>query len=510
MHAEAKHRVATNDHAVIIAGGGPTGLMLAAELALARVDVAVVERRPTQELLGARAGGLHARTIELLDQRGVAERFLAQGQLHKLATFAIPLDLSDCPTRHNYVLGLQQAHIERTLAEWVAELGVPTYRGRAVIDFAQDDGGVDVALSDGGALRAEYLVGCDGGRSLIRKKAGIAFPGWDPYNGYFIAEFAVTSEPPWGLHRMERGNTAIGKIDDDPRRARLVVVEPYTGQSDEPTLEEVRAALIAAFGSDFGAHSPTWLSRFTDASRQAAAYRERRVLLAGDAAHIHSPHSGQGLNLGVQDAVNLGWKLAQVIRGVSPDRLLDTYHAERHPAGARVLRLTMAQTALHRGDERSKALHELVGELVRYDEPRRRIAAQVAGLDLRYDLGEGHPLLGRRMPDLELELSGSRTRVFALLHQARPLLLDLGERLGRGPAALDLSPWAGRIERVAARCAGPWQLPALGAVAAPSAVLVRPDGYVAWVGDGTETGLRAALATWCGAPEPGGEEDADR
>lgn len=492
----APTRPAAAHHSVVIAGGGPTGLALAAELALARVDVAVVERRPTQELAGARAGGLHARTLELLDQRGVAERFLARGQLHKLATFAIPVDLSDCPSRHNYVLALPQAEIERLLAEWAAELGVPIYRGREVVELAQDERGVTVTLADGGDLSAEYLVGCDGGRSLVRKQAGIEFPGWDPYNSYLLAEFAVTSEPPWGLHRGERGNTAIGQRDGDPALARLVAVEPYAGQRDEPSLDEVRAALRAAFGADFGAHSPTWLSRFTDASRQAATYRAGRVLLAGDAAHIHSPHSGQGLNLGVQDAFNLGWKLAQVVQGHSPPSLLDSYHAERHPAGARVLRFTMAQTALHRGDERSKALHELVGELVRSDEPRRKLAAQVAGLDLRYALGEGHPLLGRRVPDLELELSSSgiRTRVARLLHEARPLLLRFDA------TELDSAPWAARLLHVAARPLGPWELPVLGAVAAPSAVLVRPDGHVAWVGEGSPQGLREALTAWVGAP----------
>src|SRR5262249_43628370 len=237
-------------------------------------------------------------------------------------------------------------------------------------------------------------------------------------------------------------------------------------QGDAPTLDELRAALIAVWGTDFGVHDVTFLSRFTDMARQAAAYRERRVLLAGDAAHVHSPTGGQGLNIGVQDAVNLGWKLAQVVHGTSPESLLDTYQAERHPIGARVLELTMAQTALARGDERTNALRKTVSDLLQMDEPRKRYAAIMSGLDIHYDLGEGRPLLGRRMPDLDVVTESGPRRVFTLLHQARPVLLDLGE-----PGALDIAPWSGRVERVVARCTGAWELPVLGAVAAPKAVL---------------------------------------
>src|SRR5438445_4680785 len=312
------------EHAVVIAGGGPTGLTLAAELALARVDVAIVERRADQTLAGTRAGGLHSRTIEVLDQRGIADRFLSQGKIMQVAGFAMsPLNISDFPTRHNYGLALRQEGIECILAAWVDELAVPIYREREVTGFAQDDTGVDVEVSDGRALRATYLVGCDGGRSLIRKKAGIDFPGWDPSVSYLIAEVEMTGEPELGIRRDERGINALGKLEDG-KRVRVVLNEPHVRQGDEPTLEDLRESLIAVYGTDFGVHNVTYLSRFTDAARQAASYRERRVLLAGDAAHVHSPVGGQGLNIGVQDAVNLGWKLAQAVSGTSPASAPDT------------------------------------------------------------------------------------------------------------------------------------------------------------------------------------------
>jgi 3-(3-hydroxy-phenyl)propionate hydroxylase len=482
-------------HAVVIAGGGPTGLMLGAELALAKIDVAIVERRENQELLGSRAGGLHARTIEVLDQRGVAERFLSQGQVMQVAGFAmIPLDISDFPTRHHYGLALSQNHIERVLAAWVDELKVPIYRGRSVTGLAEDDTGVDVELSDGVSLRAKYLVGCDGGRSVIRKKAGIAFPGWDASVSYLIAEVDMKDEPAWGMRAGDKGVYGLGKLEDG-KRVRVVLAESNVRQGETPTVDDLREALVAVYGTDFGVHNVTWLSRFSDAARQAATYREGRVLLAGDAAHVHSPAGGQGLNIGVQDAMNLGWKLAQVVRGTSPASLLDTYHAERHPVGARVLKNTLAQTALMRGDERTKAAHEKMAELLKMDEPRKRYAGMMSGLDVHYDLGEGHPLLGRRMPDLELGTEHGPRRVFALLHDARPVLLDLGE-----PGALGVTSWDDRLKIVTARYDGVWELPVLGTVAAPTAVLIRPDGYVAWVGDGTDRGLRDALTKWFGLP----------
>jgi len=472
--------------------------MLAGELALARVDVAIIERRASQDLPGARAGGLHSRTIEVLDQRGIAERFLSQGKVMQIAGFAfVPLDLSDFPTRHNYGLALWQEGIERALAAWVDELKVPIYRGLEVTGFAQDDTGVDVELSDRRSLRAKYLVGCDGGRSLIRKKAGIDFPGWDPSISYLIAEGEMAAEPAWGIRHGDKGINALGKLDDG-RRVRIVLIEPDVRPGDEPTLGDLREALIAVYGTDFGVRNVTWLSRFTDATRQAASYRERRVLLAGDAAHVHSPSGGQGLNIGVQDAVNLGWKLAQVVHGTSPESLLDTYQAERHPVGARVLQSTLAQTALNRGDERTKALRASLAEMLKMDEPRKRYAGMMSGLDIRYDLGPGHPLLGRRMPDIELVTEDGPRRMFSLLHEGRPVLLNLGE-----PGALDIAPWADRVKRADAQYAGVWELPVVGAVAAPTAVLIRPDGYVAWVGEGTDRGLPDALTSWFGPPHHG-------
>ena len=484
-------------HAVVIVGGGPTGLMLAAELSLARIDVAVVERRESQTLPGSRAGGLHSRTIELLDQRGIADRFLSQGKVMQVAGFAmIPLDISDFPTRHNYGLALFQEPIERTLAAWVEELSVPIYRGLEVTGFAQDDAGIDVELGGGSSLRTQYLVGCDGGRSLIRKKAGIDFPGSDPSISYLIAEVAMADEPAWGIRRDERGINGLSKLEGG-ERVRVVLNEPQVRQGDQPTLDDLRAALIALYGTDFGVHDVTWLSRFSDAARQAASYRERRVLLAGDAAHVHSPAGGQGLNIGVQDAANLGWKLAQVVSGRSKAGLLDTYQAERHPIAARVLKNTLAHTALNRGDERTMALHDIFAELLKMDEPRKRYAALMSGLDIHYDLGSGHPLLGRRMPDLDLVTETGSRRVFSLLHAARPVLLNLRE-----PSALDIAPWADRVQRLDARYADRWELPVLGTVAAPAAVLIRPDGYVAWVGDGTDRGLKDALTRWFGAPNP--------
>jgi 2-polyprenyl-6-methoxyphenol hydroxylase-like FAD-dependent oxidoreductase len=492
-------------HAVIIAGGGPTGLMLAGELALAGVDVAIVERRANQQLAGARAGGLHARTIEILDQRGIADRFLAEGQIAQVAGFGgVKFDISDFPTRHPYGLGLWQNHIERILAGWVDELRVPVYRGREVTGFVEGDSGVDVALSDGHSLRAGYLVGCDGGRSTVRKIAGIDFPGFDPTTSALIAEVEMSEEPELGVRHDARGMHGLGRVEyeirdgevvfKDSGTVRVMITEEKVG-TGEPTLQELREALIELYGTDYGMHSPTWISRFTDTTRQAATYRKGRVLLAGDAAHVHSPVGGQGLNTGVQDAVNLGWKLAQVVKGVSPDSLLDTYHAERHPVGARVLRNTMAQVALLRPDDRNKAARDVVAELLAFDQPRRTLAAEMSGLGIRYDFGEGHPLLGRRMPDLEFVTSDGPRRTYTLLHEARPLLLNLGAH-----DDIDIAPWSDRVQRIDATYGGAWELPAIGTVSAPKAVLVRPDGHVAWVGDGTDRGLADALTTWFGAP----------
>jgi 3-(3-hydroxy-phenyl)propionate hydroxylase len=485
------------EHAVVIAGGGPTGLMLAGELALARIDVVIVERRASQDVDGSRAGGLLSRTIEVLDQRGIAERFLSAGYVVQAQGYAgIVLDISDLPTRHNYLLALWQSLFEPILADWVGELGVPILRSHEAVGFAQDDTGVDVEVSGGTSLRAEYLVGCDGGRSLIRKTAGIDFAGLDPSTSWMIAEVEMDEQPEIGMRPEGGGIGPVNRVEGSGPYG-VVLKEQQVEHTGDPSMDELREALVAVYGTDYGLRSANWISRFTDMTRQAASYRHGRVLLAGDAAHVHPPHGGQGLNTGVQDAVNLGWKLAQVVNKTSPESLLDTYHAERHPVGARVLQNTMAQVALSGSDDRHAALRNAMTELLRMDEPRRRIGGMLSGLDIHYDLGDGHPLLGRRMPDLDLYTADGPTRVFTLLHDARPVLLNLRE-----PGSFNISPWANRVRFVDAEHSGVWQLPVLGEIAAPPAVLIRPDGHVAWAGDLTDPELPQALATWFGAATP--------
>jgi 3-(3-hydroxy-phenyl)propionate hydroxylase len=469
-------------------------MMLAAELALAQVDVVIVERRATPDPDRARAGGLHARTIEVLDQRGVADRFIAEGKAMQIQGFGrIPLDISDFPSRHNYGLALPQIQTERLLATWVEELGVPTTREHEVTGLTQDDAGVDIALSDGASVRARYLVGCDGGRSVIRKAADIEFAGWDPSTSWLMAEVEMVEKPEFGLRR----GGGIGPAEGGDR-IRVVLTERQVEHTSEPTLQDVSDALIAADGTDYGVHSLSWASRFTDNTRQAAAYRNGRVLLAGDAAHVHPPLGGQGLNTGVQDAVNLGWKLAQVVKTTSPEGLLDSYHDERHPVGALVLQNTMAQVALTSPGDRHQALRNTMTELLSMDEPRKRFAGMMSGLDIHYDLGPGHPLLGRRMPDLDIATADGALRVYELLHGAKPVLLNLGE-----PGRVDITPWTDRVQLIDADYGGPWELPVLGRVTAPAAVLIRPDGYVAWVGDEARQGLADALTTWFGSPASG-------
>jgi len=336
---------------------------------------------------------------------------------------------------------------------------------------------------------------------MVRKAAGAEFPGWEPATSLLNFEIEMRDAPKLGFHEDVLGFHAIGKVENGAS-VRVVLTERQVGAVSEPTLRDVSEALKAIYGTDFGIHSPTWISRFTDMSRQAAAYRDRRVLLAGDAAHVHAPVGGQGLNIGVQDAVNLGWKLAQVVKGTAPESLLDTYHAERHPIAARVLRNTMAQVALRRTDDRTTALREIASELLGMDEPRRRLAAEMSGLGVRYDLGlsdvdKQHPLLGRRMPDLDLVTAGGPLRVFDLLHGARPLLLNFG------PGGIDITPWKDRVQSIDATYTGSWELPAIGVVPGPTVVLIRPDGYVAWAGDVAQPGLTLALTTWFGPPAMG-------
>lgn len=479
------------EHDVVIAGAGPTGLMLAGELALAGIDVVTVERRSHHDLVGSRAGGMTSRTLEVLDQRGIVERFLAQGFTGQIGHFAgLFFDVSDLPTRHNYGLGLLQHRIERTLADWITELDAPIRYGHNVAGFTQDDTGVTVRMADGSPLRAKYLIGCDGGRSVVRKAAAIPFPGWDPSLSCLVADVEFTAEPPWGLHRNPTFHSFF-KFEDT-QSVRVMVTEPQLGSPREPRLDDIRQALIAARGTDYGIRNTTWVSRFTDTTRQAAIYRDRRVLLAGDAAHVHFPIGGQGLNTGVQDAVNLGWKLAQVIDGSSPESLLDTYHEERHAVAARVLHNTLAQTALNAPGARTHALRDTMTDLLAMNEPRTQIAAMMCGLDIHYDLGGGHPLLGRRVPDLDLQTNTGTQRVFNLLHSARPVLLNLAT-----PGRFTDIAANYRLSVIDASQTGPWQLPVIGDVPNPQAVLIRPDGHVAWVDtDSKATGLNPALTKW--------------
>ncbi|CAN1722189.1 Rifampicin monooxygenase [Hyphomicrobium sp. 1Nfss2.1] len=480
------------EHAVIIAGGGPTGLMLGAELKLAGVDVAIIEKRAQKDRVQPGALGLHARTIEVFDQRGIADRLLAEGKPMQVLGFSgVRFDISAFPSRHPYGLALIQKHSERIILNWADEVGVPIIRGVEIIGFTEDASGIAVALRDGRQLRAQYLVGCDGGRSFIRKAAGIAFPGSDPTVSHLLAEARMTSEPECGLRSDAIGTHALSKTEDG--KIGILVTERSIEVAD-PTLDHLREGLIAHYGSDYGIHSPAFITRFTDMTRQAETYRKGRVLLAGDAAHIHYPAGGFGMNLGIQDAVNLGWKLALVVNGAAPHSLLDTYHAERHPVAARMLRYTMATVALSRSDDRTQALSAIVSEIVGMGEPQLVTAGRMSGLDIRYDLGEGHPLLGRRMPDLDLPTAEGQERLYMHLREARPVLLTLG-----CPGSVDAGLWSDYVRTVHANYDGhEWNLPVTGAVSAPSAVLIRPDGYVAWVGQGTHAGLVEALTAWFG------------
>lgn len=482
-------------HQVLIVGGGPTGLMLAAELALAGVDVAIIERRASQHLAGMRAGGLHMRTLEVLDQRGIGDRFVSQGERHQIVPYnGMLLEVGDVPSRRNYFLGLPQNQIERVLADWAEELKVTVYRDREVATVTLTDTGVEVATAGGERFRADYVVGCDGARSVVRKSANIEFTGWDPTKSWLIAEVEWSEEPPWGVRQADGSAHVLGKMAE-PELVRIVLTEKTVKEGRNPTLAEVSEALVAIYGTDFGIHSPSWISRFTDRCRQAVEYRKGRILLAGDAAHIHPPMGGQGLNLGVQDAVNLGWKLAQVVKGVSPDSLLDTYHSERYPVAARVLLATMADVALQRQDEHTKALGVYLAELSVMEGPRQHIIGERSGLGIRLDLGEGHPLLGRRLPDLDLKTDGRDATAYQFLQQGRPVLFNFAR-----PALSAPSTCGDRVDVVQAEAQAPWELPVVGRVEAPEAVLVRPDGYVAWVGDATGQGLETALNRWFGVP----------
>ncbi|MDG4833583.1 rifampin monooxygenase [Solwaraspora sp. WMMD1047] len=470
---------------VIVAGGGPTGLMLAGELRLHGVRVVVLEKEP-EPTRYVRALGLHARSIEVLDQRGLLDRFLALGRQFPVAGFfaGIAKPAPDrLDTAHPYVLGIPQTITDRLLAERAAEVGARIRRGCAVVGLDQDGDGVTVELADGTRLRARYLVGCDGGRSTVRRLLGVGFPGEPTRVDTLLGEVAVTAPPEQVAEivaevRRTHLRFGLGPMGDGVYR----VVVPAEGVAEDravpPTLDEVKRQLRAYAGTDFGVHSPRWLSRFGDATRQADRYRVGRVLLAGDAAHIHPPMGGQGLNLGIQDAFNLGWKLAAEVNGWAPAGLLDSYHTERHPVAADVLDNTRAQAELITPEPGPLAVRRLLSDLMDFDEVNRYLIEKITAIGVHYDLGDGHELIGRRLPDVEL----TRGRLYGLLHRGRGLLLD---RTG----GLSVSGWADRVDHV---------VDGGDELAAPG-VLLRPDGHVAWAGD-DQTELLRHLPRWFGAP----------
>jgi 2-polyprenyl-6-methoxyphenol hydroxylase-like FAD-dependent oxidoreductase len=475
---------------VVIAGAGPTGLMLACELRLAGVDATVLERDRAIRTVESRAGGLHARTLEILDQRGLADRFLELGRPRPAAHYAgLPLDLADLPTRYPFLLLLMQSEVERLLAERATETGAKVRRGAELTGLSQDGDGVTVHLADGTGIRADYLVGCDGGRSTVRRLARIGFPGTPATMTAMLGDVHLTDPPEHEIfqERREHGSFSVLRFGPDWHRVITNEFDHVRDRNDPVTLEALSATMRKIAGTDFGMHAPRWLSHHGDAARQADRYRDGRVLIAGDAAHIHFPAGGQGLNTGVQDAVNLGWKLAAVVRGQAPDSLLDTYEAERRPVAARVLQNTRAQTALWRLDDHTSALRETMADLIGIDEVRTRLAGEITAIDTRYPVEAADDLLGRRMPDLDLR----HGRVYDLLHRGRALLLDFGGVNGLETA---VAGWTDRVNHVRARLGE-------GVDFGPDAVLVRPDGHIAWVArtqDPDVDALKSSLTTWLG------------
>ncbi len=469
---------------VIVVGGGPTGLMLAGELWLQGVRALVLERdaEPTKVV---RSLGMHARSIEIMDQRGLLERFLALGTQHPVGGFYAAIRKpppKQLDTAHPYTLGIPQPIIDRLLAEHVTELGVEIRRGCEVVGLSQDDEGVTAELADGTRLRSRYLIGCDGGRSTVRKLAGVGFPGEPSRMETLIGEVELTAP-------QETLNAAMAEVNKTQRRfgAMLLgdgvyrVVAPADDVAEDrtipPTLDELKDQVRKLAGTDFGMHSPRWLSRFGDATRLAERYRVGRVLLAGDAAHVHSPAGGQGLNLGVQDAFNLGWKLAAEVNGWAPEGLLDTYETERRPVAADVLENTRAQMQLMSTEPGAQAVRRLVTELMNFEDVSRYLTEKIIAIGIRYDFGEGHELLGRRLRDVKLK----RGRLYELMRGGRGLLLD---QTGR----LSVEGWADRVDHVV-DVSEELDVPA---------VLLRPDGHVAWAGEDQQE-LLDRLPKWFGA-----------
>ncbi|MCX4097986.1 FAD-dependent monooxygenase [Nocardia sp. alder85J] len=480
---------------VVIAGAGPTGLTLGCELRTAGIGVVLLDALP-QRAGQSRAGGIGARTMEIFDQRGILDRLLPHGRIFEGAGhFAgLRMDVGGLATRYPYGLALTQTVLENQLDTYAAESGAPVRWSAAITGFEQDADGVEVRIDGGESIRARYLVGCDGGHSTVRKLAGIGFSGTDATMAGMICDAELTDPPAEWVLTRRRGPGDFSVIPLQPGWFRLMVQrhDRVIDPADPPDFERFRADFREVAGTDYGMHSPRWVSQFGDAARLADRYRAGRVLLAGDAAHTHYPAGGQGLNTGVQDAANLGWKLAAVLRdGVGS--LLDTYDRERRPVAARVLHNTRAQTALLRPGPHAEALRDTLAGLLDLGEVRNRLGHMLSGLDIRYDTGDDHPLSGHRVPDADLTVSGAPTRIHPLLRSGHPILLSLnGTRV-------PITGWQDRVDQVDARCdATHWTVPGLGEITTPAAVLVRPDGHVAWATDDPADTPETALTTWVG------------